>query len=212
MGITSFIDLAENKIGRWTVLSRCEDRPRYWLCRCECGTVREVNGGNLRQGQTSSCGCWNVQSIINRLTTHGCTGTRAHNVWLGMKDRCLNPSNSRYASYGGRGIGISPEWRDSFETFLADMGHPPAGYTLDRTDNDGNYEAGNCRWIPRAAQSRNKRNTVRIAAFGREMLQADWARLLGVNPSHIWYATNKGKGIEWLAARRGIEVDGVTAI
>jgi hypothetical protein len=206
MGVTSFVDLTGRVFGRWTVLSRCIDRPKYWRCRCACGNLKEVNGGNLRQGQTNSCGCWNAESTARRLTTHGQTGTRAHNIWLCMKDRCLNPRNDRYEDYGGRGIRISPEWRDSFSAFLADMGHPPKGYSLERIDNDGNYEAKNCRWIPRSMQSRNKRKTVRISAFGREMLQADWARLLGVNSSHIWYATNKGRGIEWLAARRGIEV------
>lgn len=212
MGITSFIDLTGSKIGRWTVISRCEDRPKYWLCKCECGTTRIVNGGNLRQGQTRSCGCWNIESITTRLTKHGRTGTKAFNIWLLMKDRCYNPRNKRYRDYGGRGIAISPLWITDFSRFLLDMGEPSPGDSIERIDVNGNYEPGNCKWIPRSEQAKNRRDTVRIKAFGREMIQNDWARLLGVTPSHIWYVLRKGYSIEWLAQRRGIEVPSASAI
>ena len=89
--------------------------------------------------------------------THGMRNTPIYNVWRNMRQRCLNPNHPRYADYGGRGITVCDRWHDSFETFHADVGDMPAGMTLDRIDNDGNYESSNVRWATRADQNRNQR-------------------------------------------------------
>lgn len=113
-------------------------------------------------------------------TTHGMSHTPTYVSWNSMRQRCLNPKNPNYRDYGGRGIVCCDRW-SSFEAFLADMGVRPAGTTLEREDNDGNYEPGNCRWATPTSQSRNRRNNLRITHEGETLLLADWSRRLGVD-------------------------------
>lgn len=103
-------------------------------------------------------------------------------TWNGMKSRCLNPKNSQYHNYGGRGIAVCDRWLNSFEAFCQDMGPRPAGMTLDRfPNNDGHYEPGNCRWATPAMQSRNQRTNHYIEFGGRRMVLRDWANELGMS-------------------------------
>jgi hypothetical protein len=134
---------------------------RRYYCRCDCGTTTLVQSGRLRSGNTKSCGC--------RRITHGHTrgnknGTRTYHSWRSMQDRCLNSNSDAYANYGGRGITICDRWLgpDGLANFLADLGERPQGLTLDRIDNEGNYEPGNCQWATWNEQAAKRRRSGRL--------------------------------------------------
>jgi hypothetical protein len=153
---TRAIDITGKTFGCWVVLARHPERYRgraRWLCRCGCGVERVVLGTSLRRGISKSCrGCG--------LQKHGhCRKgrqTRVYQAWHSMLQRCCNPANRSYANYGGRGICVCERWR-SFVNFLADMGEPPPGLSIDRINNDGNYAPGNCRWATPSQQTQNRR-------------------------------------------------------
>lgn len=163
------------KVGRLTVLRRAEGiRRKYamWECVCKCGKTKILPSSSLSATKnkrvTRSCGCLAIEAgkrlaEINKLNpsilTHGeCRGrktSREYNVWAGMKDRCNNPKNQRYELYGGRGIFVCKSW-EKFENFLSDMGRCPKDFSLDRINNDGNYEPSNCRWASTSMQMKNR--------------------------------------------------------
>lgn len=148
------IDLTGQSFGRMLVLERAANNGKQpaWLCVCECGVRKVVQGGNLRDGNVQSCGCLRASSA-----GHAAAGSQTYNSWKAMRARTCAPTNPRYADYGGRGITVCARWRDSFAAFLEDMGERPADRTLDRIDNDGNYEPGNCRWATASEQQANQR-------------------------------------------------------
>jgi len=118
-----------------------------------------VRGTTLRNGMTRSCGCLATELKRERATTHGHATTRTtptYNSWAQISQRCENKNNAAFNNYGGRGITVCARWR-VFENFLADMGERPLGCSLDRVNNDGNYEPVNCRWATRLEQARNRR-------------------------------------------------------
>lgn len=123
-------------------------------CRCDCGQTRSVPLTSW--GRTRSCGCARREANVARCTTHGHSSDSLYLTWSDLVGRCTRPSHKRYADYGGRGIQVCARWR-SFAAFLADVGERPPGLTLDRIDNDGNYEPGNVRWTTRSVQNRNRR-------------------------------------------------------
>lgn len=158
MAMSELRDLTGKKFGRLTVLELAMrgSRGTKWLCRCDCGNETVVFGGNLTRGNTLSCGCLRYERLREGITSHGLSGSRLHSIWCGMRKRCNNPKAMRYERYGGRGITICDEWLDDFAAFHAwAMAN---GYrddlSIDRIDNDGDYEPGNCRWITLSENTR----------------------------------------------------------
>lgn len=151
------------------------------LCECGCGQVPPIAAKTRRDiGWTKGEPIRFVPGHQGRLNrTHGATSgreqTRAYRVWRGILTRCLNPRCASYGSYGGRGITVCPEWRESFGAFLADMGDPPDGYSIERRENDGPYSKENCLWASDRQQRRNKRNSLTLTFHGKTQILADWA-------------------------------------
>ena len=155
------IDLTGKRFGRLWVISKYGHtayRRITWLCSCDCGNECVVSGDSLKSGRSRSCGC--IRKEGNQ-TTHGMSYTKLYNSYRAMKERCYLTSHIAYKNYGGRGITICEEWKNSFEAF-ADWSMANGyknGLTIDRIDTNGNYEPANCRWITIQEQQQNKRNT-----------------------------------------------------
>lgn len=159
VAMPKIIDITGQRFGKLVVLARHSQNARrdwHWLCQCDCGRQKPIAVHNLVAGKSRSCGV----CIRKGYTRHGHS---PHNKWSGtyvswrdMILRCTYPKSNRYEYYGGRGIIICERWL-SFPNFLADMGERPPGHSIERINVNGNYEPSNCKWIPRAEQSKNRR-------------------------------------------------------
>ncbi len=148
-----------NKFGKWVVIEQRKNPKRtgiYYLCKCECGTESVVVGYNLRIGESTQCRRCQLRNNTVKLIRHGMHATKIYSTWRGMIDRCDNPNRDSFYNYGGRGIKVCERWY-KFENFIEDMGIPKEGLTIDRINNDGNYEPGNCRWVTIQENLKNRR-------------------------------------------------------
>lgn len=178
-------DITGNRYGRLTAISRGANNNRgeaTWLCRCDCGREVVVVQHSLKSGNTMSCGCIRREQLADRNRSnakHGMKGTRLYQAWHNMKDRCLREKCKEYPRYGGRGITVCDEWRDSFEAFRdwALANGYQEGLTIDRTDNDGPYAPSNCRWATAKEQSNNRRSNYTITFNGETHTLKEWAEI-----------------------------------
>lgn len=199
--MSKLIDLTGQRFGHLVVIKRAENskcRQARWLCQCDCGQSTIVVGCQLRNGQIKSCGCLRREKLIQRSLRHGETHHRIYNIWLGIKRRCLKPGDSGYEKYGGRGITVCEEWRNSYVAFRdwAMANGYAEDLTIDRIDNNGPYSPENCRWTTNAEQAKNRRSTRLIEYNGKTLCIKDWARETGINYCTLFRRLSHGWSIE----------------
>ena len=180
-------DYSGCRFGRLTAIEpagRDKWRNVLWRCMCDCGNVSIVRSNDLRR--TKSCGCLHSEVTAKRCTTHGKSHVKLYKVWAGIKQRCCNPRNCRYADYGGRGISLCDEWM-GYESFAAwaERSNYEDGLDIDRIDNNGGYNPNNCRFVPRVINCRNKRDNVFLDLGGDRKTIAEWAETTGLSPNTI---------------------------
>lgn len=185
----SFKDLTNKKIGRLLVVGRAnsilqkDGKPvTRWLCKCDCGNTKIIRADSLGRG-SHSCGCLKKELDKKQHTNDPVKKKRLYRIWCGMKYRCCNTKSSAYKNYGNRGIQVCKEWFDNFRNFehwALNNGYQE-NLTIDRINNDGNYEPSNCRWVTRKEQNRNKRNNIYIIYKDKKMLLKDYAKEKNIN-------------------------------
>lgn len=145
------------KYGKWTVIKFVDMHRKLqrFETQCKCGNIGLHAAADLRAGKSKQCTvCHNKENALKN-TVHGMHKSKTYRIWKSMLQRCNNPKCTAYARYGGRGITVCDRWRN-FENFLEDMGIQPPGLTLDRTNNNGNYEPSNCRWVTHKENCNNR--------------------------------------------------------
>jgi len=198
-------DISSQKFGRLTAirfshLSQNKTKLHYWLFKCDCKNEKILSKNEVVRGKAKSCGCL----FRDMGTTHGCTNTLTYQSWESMKKRCLNKNNRFYKNYGGRGIKVCDRWLNSFENFLEDMGKKPIRKTIDRINNNGNYEPSNCRWITKKDQCNNKSNNLSINFKGKTQSLTQWCEKYKLKYNSTYYHIKKGKDIKQILKMRGI--------
>lgn len=205
------------RICRWIIVgstslgpSQTKRRRQRWLCRCDCGTEKEVLAQSLRlalrssEGGSRSCGCLQVDRATQHGNNRGSRPTAEYSAWIAAKKRCSNLRNASYRTYGARGIRMCLSWARSFEAFLHDMGpRPSPKHSLDRIDPDGNFERGNCRWALPSVQARNKRNVRWYAFEGQRLILADLASRLGITRDQARVLERRGRLPAWYIPNAG---------
>ena len=158
-----------------------------WFFKCDCGNEKVFFVNSVKQGNSKSCGCLKIE----KATIHGMEGTKTYKSWNAMKTRCLNKNDKGYKNYGGRGITICPEWM-KFENFYKDMGERPKDRSIDRIDNDGNYNKENCHWATRTEQQNNKRNNRFLTYQGKTQNIKQWSEELNIKAKTIGTRIHRG--------------------
>lgn len=184
------IDLTGQSFDRWTVVdySGSHKKRTYWSCICDCGNTGKIEAYSLKKERSRSCGCFGREKAIKDNTSHG-QGKRGeeskeYRCWRHMKDRCYSPKDGQYHNYGARGITVCERWR-KFENFFEDMGKCPEGLTIERVNNDGNYEPGNCKWATKEEQMNNTRRNRWVKHKGITKTLTQWARVLNMSESTL---------------------------
>ena len=164
------LELKSLRFGKWTVITqvgKCTSGQLRWKCVCDCGTQRTVAGYSLKSGDSKSCGCGKSRAFRERNTLHGDSRTRLYKIYYGIKNRCYDKKNENYRYYGKKGIKMCKEWMENylkFKKWAEDSGYAK-NLTIDRINNNGNYEPNNCRWVSMMEQNRNKSNNFGITLF-----------------------------------------------
>lgn len=186
-------DLTNQKFGRLTVLgldTKKQSRKTYWICQCECGTIKSCRSDSLKNGAIVSCGCRKKEQDKENLTKHHDhmqSGTRLYDIWQGMKGRCYNEHNIRYDNYGGRGIKVCDEWKNDFKAFYQwaiENGYSEEK-TIDRINVDGDYEPSNCRWADAKTQCNNRTSNIKITIGNSTRTLTEWCEIFNVDYKKI---------------------------
>lgn len=183
--------LEGKRFGKLTVLAehpmRGQSGEVMWVCKCDCGNTKIINGNSLRSGRSTTCGCSTKK--------HGMRGTRLYRIFDGMLKRCYNPKHPWYKRYGGRGIAVCDEWlkdRGAFFSWAIDNGYRD-DLTIDRIDNSGNYCPENCRWVDQKTQINNRSNTPTAEINGERKTISEWASLTGIAYQTIYRRYQRGE-------------------
>lgn len=193
-----FIDLTGQKFGRLTVIERKPNKGKrtIWLCECECGTKKEFRQEDLRSGKTVSCGCY----LHEKITKHGLYKSREYRRLAGMKNRCSNPNSSHANRYANRGIKVCDEWKNdpkAYYDYVSKLPHyGEKGYTLNRIDNDGNYEPGNVEWADAETQMNNTSRNILLEYHGSIHTLTEWARIENIPVDCLRSRIKRGWDIE----------------
>jgi hypothetical protein len=205
-------DLTGIIVGNLSVIEYAySNKYAYWKCQCKCGKETFVRSSHLIAGLVKSCGCVNseigkrtIKLAQNAHKKHDESKSRLHIIWTNMKQRCGNKNNIGYKDYGGRGIKVCEEWENDYITFrdwALSNGYAD-NLTIDRIDNNGNYEASNCRWANKEIQSNNQRRNVFLTYNNETKTITQWAKEFGISRSTFFRWLNQGKTIEEIADKR----------
>ena len=188
-GVHRRSDLAGLRFGRLTVLRLDDskpDNPMHWVCKCDCGNIKSIVGASLKNGNTKSCGCLQKEKAASQGASskiHGKSKTRLYRVWRGMKSRVFDKNSTKYDIYGGRGIQMCDEWKNSFEAFY--QWATETGYndnlTIDRIDNNVGYNPQNCKWSTAKEQSRNRRSNIDITIGNTTKTLTEWCEIFNLS-------------------------------
>ena len=195
--MAAFIDLTNRTFGLWTVISRHPENNKrnkpQWICKCACGTQKTISqSSDLRLGKSTNCGCRKAKICGDRSRTHGKCRTKVYIAWCGIIDRTENPKGDFFYRYGGRGIKMCDRWRNSFQAFYEDMGEPPSPkHSIDRINNDGNYEPNNCQWVPPIKQMGNQTRTIKVMVDGQETSLRNACKLRNLKYLAVYHQIKK---------------------
>ena len=199
--MSKFKDLTGQRFGRLIAIKRTninDSKQSLWLCKCDCGNEVIIRGYCLTNGSTKSCGCYRRELGSLGKPHNRIKFKRLYSIWIGMKRRCCNTKDAYYKNYGGRGITVCDEWLHNFENFK--QWSFANGYkeslTIDRINNNGNYEPSNCRWANSKQQSRNTRRNRYLTFNGQTKVASDWAKTIGIGLYTLLYRLNQNKSIE----------------
>ena len=184
------IDLTGRRFGKLAIVERAASKNgARWLCHCDCGRQKIVQGGHLRSGNSLSCGCDKNAAIGRANKTHGDTRTRLYKIWIGMKSRCYDLNHMHFSAYGGSGITVCPAWRFEFSKFRewAMANGYDRNLTIDRIDNGLGYCPENCRWATVTEQNQNWRSTRYIEFQGQRCTLTEWAAIVGISKASLSY-------------------------
>lgn len=198
-------DITGQKFNMLTAIRIAERNPLKWECKCDCGNLCIVRAGNIINGKQKSCGCLSHKGN----PIHGQCYTRVYRIYAKIKRRCFVKDDPAYPRYGGRGITMCDEWKDSFENFSewAYANGYADNLSIDRIDNNGSYTPENCRWSDLYCQANNKRNNVIYCYEGKTQTLPNWCREKNMSYKAVWYRLSKGwpfeKAISTPVTRKG---------
>lgn len=190
--------LIGHTFGMYEVVARDKLRTQHYMCKCSCGNVKSVRRDHIFDGMIVSCGCYKDRNAGIRFSTHGKSRHRLYGIHSHMMGRCYCETDKAYPSYGGRGIQVCDEWKSDFMSFYkwAVCAGYADGLSIDRIDNNGDYEPDNCRWTTARVQGNNKRNNRFLDHKGVRLTVSQWANRIGMDPKVLDNRLRRGWSIE----------------